>query len=205
MVRKTKEGAQETREDILKAAAQIFMEKGVTKATLEEIAEEAGVTRGAVYWHFKNKQDLFCALHDKLHKPLTESILRDLETDHPDPLQQLLDLCVHTLIQIEEDPVKRQILTIFKLKCEYTGETASVLDSQVELKEKSFSLFEKYFERAQRKGHISEEVTPKSLTRGLTCYLGGIVHDYLLHPEIFNISEEAEPLMKVFFLGVYKR
>lgn len=205
MARKTKAGALETREDILKATAHIFVEKGVAKATLGEIAEQAGVTRGAVYWHFKNKKDLFCALHDKLNKPLTESILRDLEKDHPDPLQQLMDLCVRTLIQIEEDPVKRQILTIFSLKCEYTGEMEDVLHNQLRVKAKSFSLFEKYFERAQKRGHISADVTPKCLTRGLTCYLGGIVHDYLRHPDDFDISGEAEALMKVFFLGVYKR
>lgn len=65
MARKTKEEALETRNRILEAAVEVFLEKGVSQAGLEVIAEKAGVTRGAVYWHFKNKADIFEALQDR--------------------------------------------------------------------------------------------------------------------------------------------
>ncbi|WP_272942305.1 TetR family transcriptional regulator [Kingella kingae] len=54
-MRKTKEEAQKTRQHLLNAALEVFWRKGVTQASLHEIAVEAGVTRGALYWHFKNK------------------------------------------------------------------------------------------------------------------------------------------------------
>jgi TetR/AcrR family acrAB operon transcriptional repressor len=66
-MRKTKEEAQKTREDLLKAAALVFSDKGVARSTLAEIAKAAGVTRGAIYWHFENKAEIFDALHDRMH------------------------------------------------------------------------------------------------------------------------------------------
>ncbi len=54
MVRKTKEDAELTRKRIVDAARAVFLKRGVSKATLEHIASEASVTRGAVYWHFEN-------------------------------------------------------------------------------------------------------------------------------------------------------
>lgn len=62
-MRRTKEDAELTKQTILKAAVDVFTERGVAKASLEEIARKADVTRGAVYWHFKNKMeiDLRCA------------------------------------------------------------------------------------------------------------------------------------------------
>ena len=66
MVRKTKEEAQETRNAILDAAERVFQERGVSHTSLAEIATAAGVTRGAIYWHFANKSDVFDALFEQI-------------------------------------------------------------------------------------------------------------------------------------------
>lgn len=59
----------ETRERILQAAMQVFVQKGWQKTSLDEIAAAAGLTKGAIYWHFRNKHDLFFALVDaRLHR-----------------------------------------------------------------------------------------------------------------------------------------
>ena len=55
MARRTKEEALATRHALLDAAERVFGRRGVARTSLVEIAEEAGVTRGAVYWHFKDK------------------------------------------------------------------------------------------------------------------------------------------------------
>lgn len=59
MARKTKQEAQETRQHILDVALRLFSQQGVSSTSLGEIAKAAGVTRGAIYWHFKDKSDLF--------------------------------------------------------------------------------------------------------------------------------------------------
>lgn len=72
MARRTKEEAEETRIQILDAAERVFYDKGVSRASLAEIASDAGVSRGAIYWHFENKVDLFQALCERLRSPLEE-------------------------------------------------------------------------------------------------------------------------------------
>ena len=69
MVRRTKSEALETRARILDAAEQVFLRKGVLSASLNDIASEAGVTRGAIYWHFKNKHDVFMAMVERGRLP----------------------------------------------------------------------------------------------------------------------------------------
>ncbi|MEE3190810.1 MAG: TetR family transcriptional regulator, partial [Pseudomonadota bacterium] len=70
MPRRTKEEALQTRETLIEAAEVVFHRKGVSASSLNDIAKEAGVTRGAVYWHFKNKHDIFQAIVDRLLAPL---------------------------------------------------------------------------------------------------------------------------------------
>lgn len=54
----------DTRERILAAAGHVFARKGYMAASLDEVAQAAGMTKGAIYWHFRSKSDLFFALLD---------------------------------------------------------------------------------------------------------------------------------------------
>src|SRR3569833_1281025 len=62
MARRTKQDALATRDSILDAAELLFEQQGVSRTTLQHIAAEAGVTRGAIYWRFHDKSDLINAL-----------------------------------------------------------------------------------------------------------------------------------------------
>ena len=70
MVRRTREAAAATREQLLDAAERVFRDHGVTRTSLAEVAAEAGVTRGAVYWHFRDKADLFAAMCERATLPM---------------------------------------------------------------------------------------------------------------------------------------
>ena len=70
MVRRTKEEALETRNRLLDSAEEMFQSQGVSRTTLQDIALHAGATRGAVYWHFKDKADLFDAMMERVTLPL---------------------------------------------------------------------------------------------------------------------------------------
>ena len=62
MVRKTKEDTEQTRLAIMEAALQTFYEKGFSRTTFDEIAKRIDMTKGAVYWHFRNKADVIFKL-----------------------------------------------------------------------------------------------------------------------------------------------
>ena len=76
MARRTKEEAQATREDILDAAQACFHEYGVAGTSLAMIGTRAGYTRGAVYWHFRNKIEVLEA-----DIRTREKAARDLEAE----------------------------------------------------------------------------------------------------------------------------
>ena len=201
MARKTKTEAEATREAILEAAVHVFVEKGVANASLEEIATRAGVTRGAVYWHFKNKCDVFAALHDQLFVSFSEMILHELEKNHPHPLQQLKEICIQLLLDLETNQRKKDVLTIFFLKCDYSGEMEKFIACQKEKKLEKYRLFAEYFRRAIEKGDLPNDADPEILTRVLTCYITGLAYEYLRHPELFNLKKNASTLIEHFFTG----
>ena len=72
MVRKTKENAELTRQQIIHGAREVFLKRGVSGSTMEHIAAQANVTRGAIYWHFKNKTELFHAMREQVLLPLID-------------------------------------------------------------------------------------------------------------------------------------
>jgi len=205
MARKTKEEAEATREAILEAASKVFADEGVAQASLEKIAAEAGVTRGAVYWHFKNKPDIFRALYDQLYTPFLEMLLADLERNHPQPLDQLAKLFTDLFVDLAVNPKKSRALTIFFLKCDYSGEMAEVRQGQIERKAKSIALFAEYFKRAQAKGHLPPDADPHILTLVLTSFITGLTYEYLRCPELFDLPENAARLVDSFFKGLARR
>ena len=63
-MRKTKKDAEKTKQDLIEAGIDIFSRKLYSDVNISEIAKMAGVTRGAVYWHFKNKAELFKEINE---------------------------------------------------------------------------------------------------------------------------------------------
>lgn len=76
-MRKTKTEALKTKEHLMLAALETFYRKGIARTSLNEIAQTAGVTRGALYWHFKNKEDLFDALFQRICDDIENCIAQD--------------------------------------------------------------------------------------------------------------------------------
>ena len=122
MARRTKEEAQATRVQILDAAERVFHAQGVSRASLAEVAKEAGVSRGAIYWHFENKVDLFQAMLERLRLPLEELARASESEDEPDPLGCMRELLITALTRPACEPQTHRTHDILRYKCEYTGE-----------------------------------------------------------------------------------
>ncbi|MDO4878024.1 MAG: TetR family transcriptional regulator [Neisseria sp.] len=126
-MRKTKAQAQKTREQLLQSALDTFYEHGVARTSLQAIARNAGVTRGALYWHFKNKEDLFDALFLRKFEESGQSFAEAIEKADTQGLRQLL----FTLFEhITHDENHRKLTIIMGRKCEYTEENRAVLAVQ---------------------------------------------------------------------------
>ena len=77
------EQREKTRGCLVEAAAKVFTRRGYDKASLDEVAEEAGFTKGAVYSNFKGKEDLFLATIDAHFEERLRSIKRVMQ-EEPD-------------------------------------------------------------------------------------------------------------------------
>ncbi len=73
-----------TRERLLDAAYEVFAEAGVSAASVEQIAERAGFTRGAFYSNFSTKEELFFALMEREHELRRRSLLERVDALLPD-------------------------------------------------------------------------------------------------------------------------
>lgn len=82
------ERAEETRRELLRVARELFAERGYAAVGTEEIVARAGMTRGALYHHFRGKRDLFRAVHEQLEEQLVESVAATM-TDVTDPVSLL--------------------------------------------------------------------------------------------------------------------
>lgn len=86
---------QQTRDVLIAAATEVFARRGFEGASLEEIAETAGFTRGAIYKHFDGKEDLFFAVTDLLNEQVIEAF-RSIAADSANPsewdISRLADL-----------------------------------------------------------------------------------------------------------------
>jgi len=199
-MRKTKEEAQKTKEKILYGALDCFSEQGYFNTSLDEIAKRAAVTRGAIYWHFKNKAEIFDALHALLHEPFIQLILEDLQHEDEQPISQLKQLCIKLLTDLDENKTKTRIMKLF-FECDYSGDLAQFKEAHQDSKLKSLKLFEQYFERAQRRKQLNLQADPKILTLTLHCFLKGILFEYFSGFEIISIQKHGKKIITQFFEG----
>lgn len=135
MVRKTKEDAEITRLKIIQAAREIFLVKGVSKTSLDQVATHAGVTRGAVYWHFKNKAALFHAMREQVFLPLIDkmedTLFTDIDHTAPssiDPLERIENFMLSIINELSDNIVTQETYVVMMTKCEYVDELALVLE-----------------------------------------------------------------------------
>jgi AcrR family transcriptional regulator len=205
MVRKTREEAEATRDAILDAASIVFVKHGIANASLENIAAAAGVTRGAIYWHFKNKTDIVLAMYDRLYTSFSDTLLENLQNDHPCPLQQLRELMTELLLDLERNALKRRTLTLFFLKCDYSGDLEKLLVSKNQRRVEHVRLFGEYFARAKQKNHLPPEADTCILALSFTCYVTGMAYEYLRNPDLFNLEQQAPALVSQFFAGLHCR
>jgi TetR/AcrR family acrAB operon transcriptional repressor len=121
MARKTKAEAAQTRDRIIVSAREVFSRHGVTNTSLEEVAKEAGVTRGAVYWHFRDKADLFMAVRQQ-----TGVLLRFPDESLGDPLRRVELGLQGALDRLADDQAAQETYEVMLWKCEYIGAFAGV-------------------------------------------------------------------------------
>lgn len=195
MARRTKEDAQETRTRILDTAERVFREKGVGHTTLTQIAVAAGVTRGAIYWHFANKAALLQAMNDRVHLPLEAMHQALADVALTDPLAKIQESARAVLAQVAGDPHYRRVFEVFTFKCEFVGEMADMLERQRESRRRCLQDVQESLRHAVAKGQVMATVDIERAAVGLYALVDGLIRNWLLDSESFDLQQTGERLV----------
>lgn len=187
-MRRTKEDAENTRTAILVAAEMLFLKKGVSHTSLEHIAREAGVTRGAVYWHFQNKAHLFHEMLNQVRLPAEQIAEHISQCDPEHPILGLRNLCADALLSMEQDPRKKRIFTILLRRCEFTDDLREAEERHEAFINEFIALCEQLFSEPKTAARLHPEVTPRTAALALHAMLLGLLSDWLRDPNLFDAS-----------------
>lgn len=197
-MRRTKEEAENTRIAILVAAEMLFLKKGVSHTSLEQIAREAGVTRGAVYWHFQNKAHLFHEMLNQVRLP-AEQIAEHISQCDPDyPILGLRNLCADALLTMEKEPRKKRIFTILLRRCEFTDDLREAEERHEAFINEFIDLCEQLFAEPSTAQRLYPGVTPRMAALALHATLLGLLSDWLRDPTLFDVSHAGSMLDALF-------
>ncbi len=202
MPRRTKADALVTRNRILDAAERVFSRRGASRPSLEDIAAAAGVTRGAIYWHFRNKADLFAAMLARVTLPMEEMVGRSGDDAHSDPLGYIRRCMVTVLRKTTDDAQARRVFEIVCHKCEYVDEMAPVRDRYVEMRAECLSELERGVRNAVRRGLLPAGVNARSAAVGLHALVDGLISNWLLDQKYFPLGREAERMVDQYLAGL---
>jgi AcrR family transcriptional regulator len=204
MARRTREEAEQTRLQLLETAQALFWEKGVSRTSLADIAQAAGVTRGAIYWHFANKADLFNSMCDLVAPKISEMDSRLCAHAQTAPTQTLWRHCCEMLYAICTIPQFARIIGILYLRCEYVGEMEQAMLADAEWLRENHQRFKHLIELADRCGELQPGIDPGMAALGLQAQLRGLVEVWLLRPEALDLARDAEQLLSPYFSGVFR-
>jgi TetR/AcrR family acrAB operon transcriptional repressor len=202
MVRRTKEEALETRNLLLDVAERVFNEKGVSRTSLAEIAEAAGLTRGAIYWHFKNKSDLFDAMMERVTLPLEELVQRSADPQLDDPLYHIKACAVNVLHRTATDEQMRRVFDIVCHKCEYVDEMAPLKERHLESRSACLAQVEEGIRNAVLKGALPAGTNARRAAIGMHALIDGLIANWLLDTAYFDLSVEGERIIDTYLDGL---
>ncbi|QKN80271.1 acrEF/envCD operon transcriptional regulator [Scandinavium goeteborgense] len=194
MARKTKEDALITRQQLLDAAIEQFSLRGVSSTTLTDIADAAGVTRGAVYWHFNNKVELFNEMWRE-QIPLRDIIRDRVNINESDnPLMYLREMFVVGMQHIAQSVKLRALMQILYHKCEFTKEM--MLESEIRQRICfGYEMPRRVLTQCVRNGSLPADTNIELALTMFHCFFSGVIKNWLLFPEHFNLYQQAPELV----------
>src|SRR5690606_8733017 len=176
--------------------------RGYANTSLEQIARHAGMTRGALYWHFRDKADVFNALALRVSFPLDELVDRLGQEVSARPLATLRALCLYALRDLANHPRRQRVYTLVLHRLEKTPASVAALAHIQEAEDRALARFEELFSRARDAGDMAASMSPRTAAWALQTYMRGIYSSWLREPASFPLEDSAEALLDVFFRGL---
>ncbi len=201
MARRTKEQAEATREHLLETAEALFCEKGVATTTVDDVARAAGLTRGAFYWHFKNKADVLEALYVRATSPSMELLDRLSADPGEDPLGSLAESAVQVLRRLATDARTQAIFEVMRRGFDGESELCQLTELEAAKKKRCATQLVTILEAAIRRGQLPSSLDPALAGAALNASVFGLMQTWLERRH-FDLEAQASWLVELFFRGL---
>ncbi|WP_054950086.1 TetR family transcriptional regulator [Numidum massiliense] len=190
----------DTRTRILDAAARVFAAHGYDGATLEQVAADAGLTKGAVYWHFSGKSDLFLAICDRnMAQQLQQlsSQAKDMFAT-AEPLQALASWLQAQLACCERREGDPMLFFEFITSSREPAIKEKLRDTYA----KMFNGTDSLIAKMQEEGLLAADIDPKAVTTMLYALVNGFLLTWLIDPERVPANSLVPDVSRVLWKGL---
>ncbi|WP_068858886.1 TetR/AcrR family transcriptional regulator [Perlucidibaca aquatica] len=202
-VNERREQPSESRERILAAAVSVFALKGFQRASLDEIAAEAHLTKGAIYWHFRSKNDLFTSLLEYRFQQHTAPLAEELALALAAPTIQARQQAIATML--------RDMLNRFhdnaawpRLYLEFVSQTrdAQIASSMAQLYDHGRLLAKQMIERLVEAGITDPDLDADTVSIFWCALIDGFMLAWVMKPETFADGQLVERTVAMLWNGL---
>lgn len=200
-MRRTQEEAEQTRRDLLSAGLKVFSQKGYEAARLSDIAETAGVTRGAIYHHFGGKKELYFALLEDASGK-ANAVMGEALKEGGTFLEVTTRIMAYSLKYLEED---QEFAATMALSLSRPPEIARAIQMKKEESKEFIDGLANTMAQGINSGELRSGLSPHNLARAFLAFQQGIMNLWLSDPNAFSIKDDAEALTDIFIYGIASR
>jgi TetR/AcrR family transcriptional regulator, acrAB operon repressor len=201
MARKTKEEADITRHALLKAALAVFSRQGYSATRLEDIAAEAGVTRGAIYHHFGSKADLFNTLIGNVSARV-DSVIEAALVAEGTWLERIRLAFVDAAAVAAHDEEYLQTMELVMFKTGYDPELEKGMEIKLAFWHETVSAITQGMAAAQEAGELRAELDPFDAAIDYLALQNGLLTSWLLDRTLFSLKDRAYALIDIYIRGI---
>jgi TetR/AcrR family acrAB operon transcriptional repressor len=204
MARKTKQETELTYHALLDAATELFIRHGVAKTTLNEIACAAGMTRGAVYWHFANKDAVIKALWERNANEFHLKFLDALAHLNPDdPATHFRRIIKDILLAAADDPKLSQALRIIMHCIEFSDEETELQRFLFSRRDEITLALEGAITTLAKRGVLCASLQVEVISHALWSYIYGLLHAHL-EPGLrtVQLTTQGEAMLDLLLDGI---
>ncbi|HMD79963.1 MAG TPA: TetR family transcriptional regulator [Anaerolineales bacterium] len=203
-MRRTKEEAEITRATILKTALSVFSAKGYSAATLDDVAKAAKVTRGAIYWHFKNKADLYNTLVREF-SARGAAVVQQAVAEGGTLVEILRRIFVRQCALIEDDKEARAVMELALFKTDLSPELQPGRKKQLEAGNALVDGIATAMQQGIAQGALRNDISSVDMARAFLSFENGAIQMWLASPKSFSLRASAGSFADILIAGLQNK
>ncbi len=185
----------ERKTQILQAATRVFLRKGLGAARMEDIAQDAGLSIGGVYWYYKSKEAIILGLLESIFDPDIQDLERLI--GEPGPSREKLEQCLLATVSVDQR-LRPLIYEVYGLACRDEGIQRRLQDY--------FAAYRGFFSDIVRQGIAQEEIRPvetEAVVLSLLVLYEGALNFTMLNDEGVDPRTVLMQSLELLFDGLF--